>query len=452
MRILLTVHQFFPDYRAGTEVLTLSVALELVRLGHEVHIFTGFPGAAELHEDERFDEYEFEGLHIYRFHHAYVPMSGQDSMIEVGHRNLLALKHFKNIIEKFDPHLIHYFHLNRLGIELINFAHIKKIPQFFTPTDFWMICATAQLMLGEGKYCSGPDKDAGNCVKHFARDKMKGKSATLIELTPTILFQKLARITKNQPIIHYPMSNEVRALTLRTERNINALNKLQGVFVPNEFMENLFLRFGVDKRLLVHQPFGINLDKNNFDDVLEKESSGITFGFIGTLASHKGCHVLIEAFRLLPYKEVFLEIYGNPAEFPDYCEKLQELALNSQNISFKGIFPNKDINKVLKRFDALIVPSTWYENTPLVIYSAQAARIPVVGSKLPGIEAAIEDGFNGLLFEAGNPKDLADKLTLFIQRANEGKHFSFIDPLSVESYVSKLTEIWGVSEIESFPL
>ena len=31
MKILLTVHQFFPDFAAGTEVLTRSVALELMR-------------------------------------------------------------------------------------------------------------------------------------------------------------------------------------------------------------------------------------------------------------------------------------------------------------------------------------------------------------------------------------------------------------------------------------
>jgi hypothetical protein len=36
MRVLLTVHQFFPEYKAGTEVLTLSVAKELMRLGHQV--------------------------------------------------------------------------------------------------------------------------------------------------------------------------------------------------------------------------------------------------------------------------------------------------------------------------------------------------------------------------------------------------------------------------------
>lgn len=445
MRILLTVHQFFPDFRAGTEVLTLSVARQLIKLGHEVHIFTGFPGAVDLKDDERFDEYEFEGFHIYRFHHAYVPMAGQHSMIEVGYRNVLAVGFFEKIINNFKPQLIHYFHLNRLGVELIELAHKRNIPQFFTPTDFWMICATAQLMLGEGKYCSGPDKESGNCIKHFARDKMKGKNASLVEMIPTTLFQKLAKITKNQPVIHYPMSNEVKALASRTEKNVSVLNKLHGIFVPNEFLETLFLRYGVKSNLLVMQPFGIELDSNNYDKNFRKQTSDITFGFIGTLASHKGCHILIEAFKTLAAENVFLEIYGNPSEFMDYAKKLHESASDFKNISFKGVFDNKDINKVLKGFDALIVPSIWYENTPLVIYSAQAARVPVIGSKLPGVEAAIEDGFNGLLFEAGNAKDLSNKLSSYIQRVREGKGFSFIEPLSIEAYVNNLTEVWGVS-------
>jgi Glycosyltransferase Family 4 len=168
MRVLLTVHQFFPEYKAGTEVLTLSVAKELMRLGHQVHVYTGHLGDALLKDDERFDEYDYEGIHVYRFHHAYTPMLDQTSMIDVGYKNKLALHYFKTIVENFRPDIVHHFHLNRLGVGCIDDLADEGIAQFFTPTDFWMICPTAQLMLGEGRYCAGPNATSGNCVKHFA--------------------------------------------------------------------------------------------------------------------------------------------------------------------------------------------------------------------------------------------------------------------------------------------
>ena len=137
MKILLTAHQFFPQFSAGTEVLTLSVARELIKRGHIVHIFTGFPSTEKLADEERFDEYDYEDSHVYRFHHSYTPMAGQSSLIELSYNNLLANTYFQQILSTFKPDLVHFFHLNRLGTKLIESASHAGIPSFFTPTDFW---------------------------------------------------------------------------------------------------------------------------------------------------------------------------------------------------------------------------------------------------------------------------------------------------------------------------
>ena len=43
MRILLAVHQFFPEFRAGTETLTRRTAEELQRRGHAVTVLAAGP-------------------------------------------------------------------------------------------------------------------------------------------------------------------------------------------------------------------------------------------------------------------------------------------------------------------------------------------------------------------------------------------------------------------------
>ena len=75
MKILLTAHQFLPDYFSGTEILTYSVAKELISRGHEVIVFTGYPARVALPDSERFDSYRYEDIEVYRFHHAFVPMA-----------------------------------------------------------------------------------------------------------------------------------------------------------------------------------------------------------------------------------------------------------------------------------------------------------------------------------------------------------------------------------------
>ncbi len=91
-----------------------------------------------------------------------------------------------------------------------------------------------------------------------------------------------------------------------------------------------------------------------------------------------------------------------------------------------------------------MVPSIWYENTPLVIYSAQAAGCPVIASNLGGMAEVVQHENNGLLFEAGDASDLAAKLKLLIDApdvlgrlADNAKN-----PKSVTEYATELAEIY----------
>ncbi|MBK7766259.1 MAG: glycosyltransferase [Sulfuritalea sp.] len=64
----------------------------------------------------------------------------------------------------------------------------------------------------------------------------------------------------------------------------------------------------------------------------------------------------------------------------------------------------------MAELDVLVVPSLWHENSPLVIYSAQAARCPVIGSDVEGIAEVVRDDVDGLLFQRGNVAALMQTL------------------------------------------
>ena len=92
----------------------------------------------------------------------------------------------------------------------------------------------------------------------------------------------------------------------------------------------------------------------------------------------------------------------------------------------------------------LVVPSLWYENTPLVLYSAQAAACPVVASGVPGLAAVIEHDDNGLLFESGSSPKLAQQLTRLMNEEGLLRRLSANarTPKSTEKYVEELLIAW----------
>jgi hypothetical protein len=57
------------------------------------------------------------------------------------------------------------------------------------------------------------------------------------------------------------------------------------------------------------------------------------------------------------------------------------------------------VRDVFDRCDAIVVPSVWVENSPLVIHEAQQARIPVITANVGGMAEYVQHEENGLLFE-----------------------------------------------------
>ncbi|HKZ27199.1 MAG TPA: glycosyltransferase [Rubrobacteraceae bacterium] len=169
-------------------------------------------------------------------------------------------------------------------------------------------------------------------------------------------------------------------------------------------------------------------------------------GFIGTLAPHKGCDILIRAFKSLPRGlGATLTIYGNLERFESFVGKLRELAKGDERINFAGPFQREKVGRVLTELDTLVVPSRWYENQPGVILEAFAAGMPVVATDLGGISEFVKHEENGLLFERENVEDLARQLRRLgeepglLEKLRDG-----IGPVkTVKENVDELEELYG---------
>src|SRR6266850_1227159 len=406
MKILLTVHQFFPDFSAGTEVLTLSVARTLRDRGHEVRVFTGYPQTSRISDTERFDRYEYDGIPVGRFRHDRVAIGGQHSVMEMEYDNRLVAKHFRALLTEFRPTVVHFFHLQGLSASPIDECLSARVPTVLTPTDFWFVCPTVKLQLPDGSDCDGPDSDSLNCIRHLVSLTQPVAVRIAVAAAPNALLGLLVKTACATRPVSARVVGDLCALRSRHAFLTTRLKQIDFIMAPTRLIQRLLLREGAAQQCVALCRYGVEVPSVVRPRV--QHSGSLVIAFIGTLANQKGAHVAIGAIRrLAPEANVRLDLYGKQGEFPDYQRQLEALAAGDARIRFLGTFPNARIGVVLAGIDLLVVPSVWRENTPLVVYSAQAAGCPVIGSDVEGIAEIIEHERNGLLFPAGDADALA---------------------------------------------
>ena len=80
-------------------------------------------------------------------------------------------------------------------------------------------------------------------------------------------------------------------------------------------------------------------------------------------------------------------------------------------IDWMGEYTNQNIvADVFNRCDAIVVPSIWAENSPLVIHEALQARVPVITADYGGMAEYVHHERNGLLFTHRDPDSLAQQM------------------------------------------
>lgn len=168
--------------------------------------------------------------------------------------------------------------------------------------------------------------------------------------------------------------------------------------------------------------------------------------YVGRLSAEKGVDHFIRALALT---QVPASIVGDGPE----RKKLEALAakLRISNLTFLGNVPPEQIPLILAEARALVVPSQWYENYPLVILESFVQGTPVIGSRMGGIPELVQDGISGWTYEA---TDEAALQSLLIKSQKEPEAFSALADgcrtIAAEhtpgGYLKKLEEVYAPTE------
>jgi hypothetical protein len=166
--------------------------------------------------------------------------------------------------------------------------------------------------------------------------------------------------------------------------------------------------------------------------------------YVGILLPHKGAHVLIDAVKGLPPEAVEVSLYGATLPFwQSYVDRLQEAARNLP-VRFCGVYSHEQLGSILAGHDVLVMPMIWEETFSILTREALMAGVPVIAARRGALPEVVQDGVNGLLFEAENAADLRRCLARLLAEPELVNRLRSV-PLTVkttEEYAGELEEVY----------
>ncbi len=147
--------------------------------------------------------------------------------------------------------------------------------------------------------------------------------------------------------------------------------------------------------------------------------------YSGHMERRKGVHVLVEAaIELLVSRkreDVCFLLCGNKDSESEEYERLYKGMGIETFIKFGGY--RADLRDIYPSCFCGVIPSSGWDSFPRTSLEMAAAGLPVIGSRLGGLPEAIVDGRTGLLFEPGDPRQLADRIETLLENPDLALQF-----------------------------
>ena len=210
-------------------------------------------------------------------------------------------------------------------------------------------------------------------------------------------------------------------------------------FCPSEFTRQKFIEGGFAEEQVVVKPNFVSPDPG------PGTGRGNYAVFVGRLSPEKDIETLLQAWAQLPNK-LPLKIIGD-GPLADRVAQAQE----GEDIEWLGHRPLDQVLSVIGDAAFLIMPSVWYETFGRTIVEAFAKGTPAIVSNLGAMAELVDDGVTGLHFEAGDPNDLASKVTnMFSDPAKLAKmrgaaRAIFVQKFSAERNYEMLLSVYRIA-------
>ena len=315
----------------------------------------------------------------------------------------LVWRDFRQALQASNPQIVHFHHYLHLGLEFIrevrNFNPDIRI--VLTLHEYYGICHNQGQMVKTDRslcYESSPDACARCFSQYSAQDFMLRK-----------LFIKS----------HFDLVDTFIA--------------------PSQFLKERYVAWGLPEsklqlieNLLDEEAASDNTTRSQPSiDVDRYVGEGRTrFAFFGQINWFKGLDLLLEALSMLPLtvrQRIQVDINGSGLEHqpPALRDSIQKrIKLHEKFVNFRGPYTQEELPQLMAEYDWMVVPSKWWENSPMVIREASKHGLPVLCSNIGGMAEKIIHGTTGLHFQARRADSLAKVMIWATENRDKQPQFS----------------------------
>jgi glycosyltransferase involved in cell wall biosynthesis len=217
---------------------------------------------------------------------------------------------------------------------------------------------------------------------------------------------------------------------------------------PSLFLMDRYVDWGIPPDKIRFEEYG----RRSFEPLREMDGNRRRnrFGYFGQFSHYKGVNVLLKAMAILAEDDTDARLWLHGANLDiqpqDFQDEFKELLKEAENNVFLvGRYEPHEQRRLMAAMDWVVIPSRWWENSPLVIQEAFAYGRPVICSDIGGMAEKVTDGVNGLHFRVGDPISLAQTIETAVSTpALWSRLRSRINPpYSMDDHTAELTRLYA---------
>jgi glycosyltransferase involved in cell wall biosynthesis len=149
---------------------------------------------------------------------------------------------------------------------------------------------------------------------------------------------------------------------------------------------------------------------------LRLSANAFNIGWIGRISREKGADVLIDALPTLEDLKIHVTFIGEGRERPKLEHRARELKVENR-VSWRGEVPQAA--RLLRAFDLLVISSRT-EGTPITLFEAMHAGIPIVATSVGGVPDVVS-AEEAELIQPENPVALASAIRRVYDMPDEAR-------------------------------
>lgn len=391
MKVCIISNLYPPHARGGAEQVVVKTVRGLREAGHDVVVITAAPkGNAKIISEAGVRVYRFTPKNLFFYTEAH-----HHSMFKrllwhvIDTYNVSSTKIVREILTHEKPDVVHTHNLMGIGFGIPKIVRSLGIRHVHTVHDVQLV-------------------EPSGIILKLEEDNYRYTGV------PTKLYSYLMKKRMGSPNV---------------------------VISPSQFL----LDFYTDRGFFPTSRFELLRNPVTLIDTVHRATlSGCHFLYLGQIEAHKGALLALRAARSLPKGINWtLTIAGDGS----LLHTVQQEAKENPHITVLGRVPRKEISDLFAHTNVTIVPSLCYENSPTVIFESFAHGVPVIASKVEGIEELIDEEKNGKTFTTGDEKDLTGALMWAATHRDQLRHMGdtakgSVDSLSLSTYMETLEVLY----------